>query len=124
MLLKVGPGAGNKFEIARGSQLFRRHAIKHDHVETGAAVVRKDLDRNHLTDTIELRYLRLVILRQMAREWAKLVGLKQNQRLLGLLVALQVVHSLLHRADEAKDEQCHGRTADRDDRAGPMSPQC
>ena len=102
MLFEIGPIAGDKLEVAGRAQLLRRHAVEHDHIEAGPAIVREDLDRNDFAHAVELRDLRFVILRQMARERAKLVGLEQDERLLGLLVALQVVHALLQRRRQSK----------------------
>ena len=122
VLFKFGPVARDEFKIAGDTKFVRWHAIEHDHIETRAAIVRKDLNRHHVSDAIEPGDLLVVVLRQVTRGGTELIGLKRNERALGLLPSLQFVHALLHGADETKYKQRDRRTAHGQKRPRAMAP--
>ena len=89
---RIGPGIefapvpGQQLQIARRSQLLRRHAVEDDHVEARAAVVRKDLDRHHILHARQLGGCAGVVLGQLAAGRTKAILLKHDQRAQCLLI--------------------------------------
>ena len=123
MLLELGPVAGQHLEVARRLQFRRRHSVENHHVETRAAIVGKHLNGHHVADAVQAGNPPIVILRQMARRRAEFMSLESDQRSASRLTVLELVDALLHRADQAKNEQRDGRAADGQHRPRTVSPQ-